>query len=247
MKQLIEHLKKHPAMSAIIALIGFIAFYLLLRGKSSSAQTPAGNLAALTLQEQQLQAGVGLQNAQLQAQVQANQGAQQLQQNYIDAGVTTQNEQTDAALIAALAQNQTNAKTAQLSADVLNNQNSLEADVSNNQTNAELQVALGQIGAQTNLVNQQATLYGQEVTAAQVLATQQQNNSFQLSSAALANLGKVGGSQNRVAIIGAALNQPQTAVAAEYGQTASSISGDSLLASVANTIANFGKTVVNSL
>lgn len=265
MKELIEHIKKHPAMTAIFALVGFLVFYVLLRGKSTTATNPAGQLAQLTLQEQQLQAGAGLQSAQLQAQVQANQGQQTLQQNTINASLSAQNEQTDAALIAALAQNQTQAKTATLSADVLNNQNSLEATVANNQTNAELQAVLGQYGVQTTAINAQqnvtnnqtaagvtlaqleAGLYGQELTAAQVLAQQQNNNSYNLSQSALGKLTDVGGSQNRVSIIDAALGLQAPAIAAEYGQTASSVSGDNLLASITNTIANFGKTTVNTL
>lgn len=265
MKAFIEHIKKHPAMTAVFALVGFLAFYLLLRGKSSTATNPAGQLAQLTLQEQQLQAGVAQSNAQLQAQQQAVNAQLQTQNNSVNAAAQVQNNQTDAALIAALAQNKSQAQAASLSAEVLNNQNSLEAGVANNQIEAELQAVQGQYGVQNNTIaaelaaqenttgaqvsiaQLQAQLLESEVNSATVLAQQQQNNQFTISQGIINNVDKVNGSQNRVSLLETAAGNLPGSVAAEYGQTASSISSDSFLSGLASTIANFGTKTVSTL
>jgi hypothetical protein len=115
-----------------------------------------------------------------------------------------------------------------------------QGDVSKYQTTTQGNIASQAINADvTEKLNATATassIYGREFD----ILKQQQQNSYDLSQSALNQTGTVHGSQNRVAIISAALNQPGIGVAAENGQTTSSISGDNLLGGLFATI---GKTI----
>ncbi len=238
MAKILEYAKKHPAMAAALGIGLFAVFYLLLKSKGSSqaAQSPVAGLAQYTLQEQQLQSAAGLQNAQLQAQLQAQQGQVGLQTAQINAGLNAQNTQTEAQLIAALAQNQTQAQANSLSAEVTNNQYSTEAGVINNQTNAQLAA-----------LNTQAGLYQDYINTSGSLAAQQLQHQYALNQSVIQNIGQVGGSQNRVSLLESASGNIPGSITAETGATASAVSGNMLTGSIVNSIANLGSHTVTGL
>lgn len=220
MGKLEAYIKEHPITVAVIAVVGVIAVLLLSRGGGASA-SPASSVAAATLQEQQIQAGVAVQNAQVGAQQQATQLAAQVQNNNTNAALSAQNTQVEASLIAALAGNQTTAQSNVLSANVLNNQYSLEAGVLNHQTDAAVDVA----NTQANLAEY---AYNQ--------ASQLQNENL---AAILPYVTKINGSQNRLSLLQTLAGNPYAANTAAQGQTTSDVSGDSLLSSLTKSIAGF--------
>ena len=233
-----EYFKKHTAIVIAAALGLFVEFYLLIKRSqgSSAAANPAAGLAAYTLQEQQLQQAGGLQSAQLQAQYATQQLQANLQGQQVNASLSAQNTQTEAQLIAALAQNQTQAQANKLSAEVTNNQYSTEAGVVNNQTNAQLTALETQAGLYTNYMNIAGTL-----------AKQQAANNYALNRSVIANIGNVGGSQNRVSLLESASGNVPGSIAAESGATASAVSGNYTTGAILTSIANLGSKTVSGL
>lgn len=217
MNEILQYAKQHPATAIGVGGVGFVVLVLLLKGKSGNT-SPQAAIAGATLQEQQIQAGVAVQQANIAVQNHAADLQAQIQQNQTNAALSVQNEQTDAALIASLYQNKTQLENAKVAADVLNNQYSTEANVINHQTDAAVTVA----GQQTDL---------QKFAYAQAEQIQREN-----VQALLPYVTKINGSQNRLSLLQSLAGNFGAANTAAAGQTVSSVSGDNLLSSITGNI-----------
>jgi hypothetical protein len=258
-----EHKLESGALAAVVIVALYLLLRKSGGGAAPAAQASStgSDYYSAQLQLDQLQAQQGAVAAQANVQMQTATLAAQVQNNQTQAQLQAQEDQYAAAIQAAEIQaGVTNTQTgAQVQVA------GIQADVANNQTNAAVQenhdnleaitglvssqnqVEVATINAayQTTLANDQTAVaingqqydYANNVAQLEAsLAHQHETDTTQLDQQAIANIKNVNGSQNRVAIIGAALNQQGTAIAAEQGQTASSISGDQLLGGIASTV-----------
>jgi hypothetical protein len=160
--------EQHKIAVGGVALVGAFVLYLLLRsGSSSSSGSPLSTIAAADEQENQVQAANEAQNAQSSAAVQVA----TVQAN---AQTATANEQTDAALAAALAQNQTQAT-----------QYNDETSIANSQTNAALDALENTNSTQLSADTLQTNLEGTELQDSYQLAGSQQDETSEEISAVL--------------------------------------------------------------
>jgi len=217
MHRIIDYIKKNPIPAAVIGAVGLLILYMLLRGKSAP-NTGSGNLAAFTLQEQQLQAGSAAQANATQAQLQAQQNQLVAQQNQVNAQADVAKSSTYAQLIAALAQNQTNAKANQLGADVYNNQIHSEADI------------------YSQYLNEQASLAGFQL-----------NNQYNIAMQELPYVNKIGGSDNKLALLLSLQGNQSGTLGALNTQAQSNWAGAYQTSSIFNTIGRTVGSIVGGL
>lgn len=187
--------KHHPYATAGIALGGLFLLFILMRasgGESAAQGSNAGALqtiAAANAQQNQLAASYGAQQSQLAAQNYQSTLTAQVQNNQNIAAANAATYQTDAALIAALASNQTQqqATQAQLAATAMQvnlqgQQNYLTANTVNQQTAAQLAAYGIQTDAQThandtaaaismNQTNQNAAMFKSQIDAQNLQST----------------------------------------------------------------------------
>jgi hypothetical protein len=255
--QLFAEMKAHPYTTGAIGLVGVFVLYELMKGGSSGA-SQTGNQAqaaaqlaaqqqAMSLQEQQLQQAGSLQAQQTNAQLQASYASAQAANNQNIASVQAQYNQTDAALIAALATNQTQQQGQAIQGTVLNNQLSAELAATENNNATNLAAYSGTLGYQTGIAQLQAALTGQSITAQTQLASQQLQNNYNLSNQTLNMVGQAGLNhgtssleQQLAAITTAALGQQNVGIAAE--QAAASVGAAQAQYNPTNTlISTLGK------
>ncbi len=223
-------IKHHPYASAGIAVGGLFLLLVLMRssGGDAAASSNAGTLqtiAAANAQQSQLAAQVGAQQSTLAAQNYQSNLAAQVQNNQVVAAGNAATYQTDAALIAALASNQTQqqATQAQLAAagmqvDLQAQNNYLTADTANRNIAAQLAAmgiqsstslqALGiqsdaqtrQLGIQSDAQNAQMSMQLNAQNAANNLAAQIQQHQMDTQLAGLQT-------QTQAQMFGASLEQ----------------------------------------
>lgn len=276
MMHFLAWIKEHKLEAGGLAAVVIVGLYLLLRksGAAPAASTTASSSdpygAQLQLDQlnaqagaQQAQVNAQLQTATLSAQVQNNQTQAQLQatedqytaairaagiqagvtNNQITAGVQVAGIQADVSNTQTAAAVQENSDNLQAITGLVSSQDSVETATINaayNTTLANDQTAVAINGQQYDYANNVATLEAS-------LAQQHETDTSQLDQSAINNITNVGGSQNRVAIIGAALGQQGTAVAAEQGQTQSTISDNNFLGGVLSPIVGTSGTVAKAV
>lgn len=254
--------KQHPMAVGAAALGGLALLYILMSsggGGQSSNAAALQSIAAANAQQQQLAAQVGAQNAQLSAQSYSQQLSAQVQNSQTQAAAQAQNYQTSAALIAALAGNQTSAAqiNAQLSAY------GIEAGVANNQTNAALMAAENtnstnlqaynaQVAYANNLAAIQGQLTSQGITAQTQLASQANQNAFNINNQIVGMVGQAGLNhgtasleQQLTAILSGVMNQPAIGVATENTAAIQAQANAAQTASIWNAISNIGSAAVS--
>lgn len=232
-----EEMKAHPYATGAIGLVGLLVLYMLMKGGGGSSQATntaavaaqqAAQQQALQLQEQQLQQAGSLQAQQTNAQLSAAYASAQASNNQTIGQVQAQYNSTDAALIAALATNQTQSQANAIQGNVLNNQLTAELASQENTNATNLAAYQGTLNYQTGIAGLQAGLTSQSIGAQTQLASQQLQNNYSLSNQVLNMVGSAGLNhgtssleQQLAAITTAALGQSGVGVAAE--QAAASV------------------------
>jgi hypothetical protein len=255
------YIKEHPVEIGGVALVGAFVLYLILRGSGSSSQSSSGigAVAAADEQEQQLQAASDVQDNQTAAAAQAANLQATVQNNQTVAAANAQNEQTDASLVAALAQNQTNAQQYELSAEVTNNTNSLEANVMNSQNQDELSALENnnstqlsglndELGNQLSLAQIQQQLTGQGLTESYNLAQNAAEDTSEEVNTLLPQLGTHTGDYSQtIASLIEGIEAPGSGGSeAALGAVNENV-GAVNFSTLVNGISNLGRTVTNAL
>lgn len=224
--------KKHPYWTAAgaIAIIA-IVWYMSSQGGGGTSTT-AGGLSQADLQMAQLQAASQSQQLQAQTQLQAAGIAAGVQNNAIASQQAITDAQTAAQLAAIQAQTGAQVDINKQTTDAQTQQTQAMANVIMDQYDQQTAQQANVVSYLNNLTNAQATVAGEQVQAGLTIAQTAQQNQYNLSTQALSHVTDVNGSQNRVSIIESATGNIPGSVAAEYGQTASSISGDTLLSGI---------------
>lgn len=257
LEKLKEFAKKHPvALGAIVLFVGGV-FILLLRGRTSgqtSAATQASSVAALSLQEQQLEAATGLQQSQIQSQLSAAQYAAQVQNTQTDAALKATNIQTEAGLIETLATNQTQNAANTDAAHSYDLQNSLEANVAQHTIDAQLQGLQTEVGASVTTNQLQAQLEHEYLSTQANLEADAMKNSAAIDQHILGEVDKAGlnhgtsSLENTLAGIIAEVEGQQGPAEAAFGASASSAAAAAAgNASIWSGILNFGKSATGLL
>jgi hypothetical protein len=226
MEKIKELFAKHPYLASGGAIAVFILFYYLFsRGSGSGTTYTTGSggggtdaqTAAFNAQENiaQLQAQTALAAKQIDASTASEQ---------INAAHDIALTQTGAQLEALKSNNTTQVSLAQIQAGANEAQSKALEDIVTAQYTTEQHKTDDVYAYLTSLSSNQYALQNHALTVQQ-----------QESAAALAHIKDVNGSQNRTAIILAAEGNPVAANTAAAGQTASSVSGDSLLKSIASS------------
>lgn len=209
MNHAIEWIKSHPTESLLAAgAVGGLV-WLMTRSSGSSASNAVSGYYGAQLQMAQINA----QNAAQQAQIQG-------QQNVAAYAAQVQNNQTAAALAATAEQYKAGIQTAQIAADVQNQQTQAGESVANTQTNAELAALESQLNAQTTVAGLTAN-YATTVANNQAdIAKQYLNNTYNLQNTILPYVNTFNGSQNRLAFLQSVLGQSNAASATESSYAA---------------------------
>lgn len=226
MEKIKELFSKHPYLIGGGALVVFVVvYYLFSRSGGSSTVTASGTSTdaqtnALNAQENiaQLQSQTALAAKQIDAGVAAQQ---------ISAAQDVTKYQTDAQVKALFSNNDTQVQIAKVQADSNMAQVKALEDIVTAQYTSQEHASDNTLAYLNNLTNAQAYVQSQAI-----------QTQGQLDMASLSHVKDVGGSQNRTAIILGATGNIQGSVAAAQGQTASSISGDNLLGTVAKSVAS---------
>jgi hypothetical protein len=203
--------KRHPKATAIGATVVIVLVLVLKKmGGGSTASSGGTGTNQYDAQIAQLSAATSAQQAQIQGQVQAAQITADVQK----AAIAAQQEIADK----------------QSTNQALQYTDELAAVTNTNATKLHITDTLA--GVQTHAIDAQAQSQQDVLAYLKKLA----ENQYTLSTTALSHVKDVNGSQNRVSIIESAMGNIPGSVAAEQGQTASSISGDNMLSSITNTI-----------
>ena len=262
-------IKDHPYMTGGIALIAFILFYVLTKGGSSPAQSGsdavANNALSASLQEQQIQAQSNAANSQVAASEYQTQAEAQVAEQQASAQVSAQNESTDAALVAALAQNQTTAAantdeeniqdstlSTELAATTNTNNDELASVENTNTTN--LSAYNDNLTAQTTLAQLQAGLYGSALTDQTQLQEIGMNDQQGIDSSIVSEVGAAGLNHGTASlensltgILGEVTGNTGIGVAAENANFGAAAAQENSTSSILNSIGSLGKTVVSAL
>lgn len=183
MNKALEWFKAHPTETLLGA--GAIGGLFFLMTRSSGSSSSGSGLASYYNAQLQM-ANLNNQNAAVQAQYQAQSNAAALQ-------AQQQNNALAAQLALTAQQNQVGIQTAQLAANVQNNQTAAQESVYNNTINAQVAAQQNQLAFEQAIMKQQ----GQNVAALAPYVT-----SF-------------GGSQNRLAFLQSLMGQPGAAAATQ--------------------------------
>lgn len=213
-----EILKKHPLATGASLVGVFLAVYLYRKYKGGSSSAPM--VVSSTVDPQVAALQVAAQNQQLASQAQI--ASAQAQANVMQQAIAAQQETTDAQTAAALEAAKAQYATLSHVADV-------QAQTSQSNTATEAQVASQALTNQSDLGNKYLDVLNSYVNTQGTIA----QGNLALRQQTLGYVNDVHGSQNRVSIIESATGNVPGSVAAEQGQTMSSVSSDSMISGIA--------------
>lgn len=249
--------KKHPYVMGGAVLIGAVVLFLLLRRQQSSQSASSGaSIYGLQSNLAQINAASQMQAYQTQAQLQQTQLQAQVANNQQVYATQIAQQQNDAQLVVALENLRTGLQTVQVNAAAQTTQQANQLMYAQNIQAMQDAVLSSQInaGVREHLSDNETQLaqYGIAADYATVVAGLQHDiatkniaNSYNLNQQVISNIKNVGGSQNRVSLLESASGNYAGAIAAEYGQTASSISGDNFLSNLMRSISGVASSAVN--
>jgi hypothetical protein len=225
MEKIKELFAKHSYLASGGAIAVFILFYYLFsRGSGSGTTYTTGSASGTDAQTAALNAQENIAQLQTQTALAAKQIDASTASEQINAAHDIALTQTGAQLEALKSNNTTQVSLAQIQAGANEAQSKALEDIVTAQYTTEQHKTDDVYAYLTSLSSNQYALQNHALTVQQ-----------QEAANALAHVKDVNGSQNRTAIILAAEGNPVAANTAAAGQTASSVSGDSLLKSIASS------------
>jgi membrane-associated protease RseP (regulator of RpoE activity) len=259
-------LKKHPYATGGIVIVGGIVVYYLLSSSSSGQSTSSAYGQALSADTAlgQAQAGVAVQTAAQQAQIQQAQIAAQVQNTQTSAAEDVSNTQTLAALAATLyggaqstevAQINANAETLQQANSETSEQNiyalqegGLQAQI-NEQYNENANNNATSLAGLVDQLNAQGDIASQTIAAATGLASQQQadyqSDVQQILPLAGQQKNSALDATDQTALFQTILSggNPAVAVSGNTATSTATVSGNGQASSILNSISKLGSSI----